>query len=100
MDGVFVSYSDLRELLLRAYRSGNENFAELSDEFADEIIQECKSRHLLRPNITSSGEITLSPNATYTVGLDEPNSTPHYYSYYAAQDRASPPSLGETTLWS
>jgi hypothetical protein len=93
MDEIFISRSDLRELLLRAYRAGNENFAELSGEFADEIMRECKGS-----NATSSGEITLSPAAgTFTLGI---NSTPHYYSYYAAQDRAPPPSLGETTLWS
>ena len=93
MDGIFISHSDLREFILRAYRAGNENFAELSDEFADEIMKECK-----KPHVASSGEITLSP-ATTTLTLGA-NSTPHYYSYYAAQDRASPPSLGETTLWS
>lgn len=84
MEGVFLSHDELRNALERAYRCGNENFMELSGEFVEEIMRDCKS---------NPGNSPFSVTSTLNLGTQ-------HYSYYATQNGVSQPLLGETTLWS
>jgi hypothetical protein len=85
-----MSTEELKQILFRAYKCGNENFAELSDEFVEEIIKDCGKF------ISSSNSFVSSFSTVTTTS----NSDGGYYISYATPNGASPPSLGEMTLWS
>lgn len=99
MESIPAHIWDLRELLRLAYEAGNQNFAELSDEFVEDLLRRFK---VPSPKQDTSLRVfentpTFTPSMTTTLSG---NYSPHYYSYYATQDGAATPSLGEITLWS